>query len=418
MNQSATSVNSSNENVVQMQKEVKATGLGVCFLITDIDTSTGGVQSISLRLMNELNKQGVKTFVCARNYLNRQRDEQINGTQVFRSPIFKRFSAVLNSVSYLFYGLLWLIRRRKQYDVIHCQQIFAPAMLGLLARKILRKPVLVGVHRSGDSGEVTNLRKTPFRNIRIRQMQNADCWTVLSEEMREELESIGIAPEKIRFIPNSVVIPSETAYAPGIKKAYRAKLELPYEQIVVFSGRLSAEKNLDVLVKSWAKVYLQNPQAHLLILGKGGGFPDAESEVKALCSELNLDNTIHFLGFKSNPMEYLLAADVFVLPTSTEGMSVALIEAMAAGTAIITTDISANQYLCQNEVNSLLVAPGDIDRLAESLTRILNKPKLQERLGRAAREKACQDLSVEIMTNRYLGLYSSLIKKFEDSARK
>jgi len=415
MIQCAASINSSNENDVLRQEKTQAAGMGVCFLITDIDTSTGGVQSISLRLMNELNKRGAKTFVCARNYLNRQTDEQINETRIYRAPTFRRFPTVLNSASYLFYGLLWLIRHRKQYDVIHCQQIFAPAMLGLLARKILRKPVLIGVHRSGDLGEVADLRKAPFRSLRLRQVRNADCWTVLSEEMREELESVGIAPEKIKFVPNSVVIPSEVAYAPGVKNVYRAKLDLPYEKIVVFSGRLSAEKNLDVLVKSWAKVYQQNPQAHLLILGKGGGFPDVESEVKALCSELGLDKTIHFLGFKSNPIEYLLAADVFVLPTSTEGMSVALIEAMAAGSAIITTDISANQYLCQNEANSLLVAPGDVDRLAESLTRILNEPNLLEQLGRAAREKACQDLSVEVMTNRYLSLYLNLVEEFKDS---
>jgi glycosyltransferase involved in cell wall biosynthesis len=410
MSQSTVAINSLNKNVETMQGEIQTNKFGVCMLVTDLDSPTGGVQSISFCLLNELDKRGYKTLVCCRNYFNLQRNERRNGTLLHRTPTFNRFFVVFNSLSYLLDGLIWLIRHRDDYDIIHCQQIYAPAMLGLLAQTILRKPVVVAAHRSGELGEVNGLRKTPFRKLRVRQFHKANFWTVLSKEMQEEVESLGIPSKKIQLVPNATFIPKDAAYLSGIKNAYRAKLNLPYEQIVIFTGRLSAEKGLDVLVKAWEKIHKQNPLAHLLILGKGGGFPDIESEIKSLTNELKLNETIHFLGFKSNPTEYLLASDVFVLPSLTEGMSVALIEAMAAGLAIVTTDIPANEYLCQDNINSLLISIEDGDKLAEAVNNILRDPKLQERLGRAARERACQDLSVEVMADRYLNLYSKLIK--------
>lgn len=404
------------KNITGTGKRIETSTMGICFLATNIDASTGGVQRISLNLLQEFNKRGHKTFVCSRNYFKRQRDESVNQTLIHRSPTFKHFSAILNSVFYLLDGLYWLIRHRKQYDVIHCQQIFAPAMLGLLARTILRKPVLVGVHSAGSWGEINELKNSPLRAIRLWQLGSADCWVVLNHEMREELKGLGIAEEKIKLIPNATTIPNEAAYLPGVKQTYRAKLNLPYQHLAIFTGRLSAEKGLDILINAWSKISEQHPQAHLLILGQGGGFPDVESEIKALCHQLNLNETVHFLGFKSNPIDYLLASDIFVLPTRTEGMSVSIIEAMASGIAIVTTNIPPNLYLCHNNVNSLLVNPDDAESLAESVNRIFRNTMLQEQFGRAAREKACRDFSVEVVADRYLTLYAELVEATEVGA--
>ncbi len=398
------------KNRGRIDEKRKSDTIGICFLITDFDAETGGVQTISKNLLSELNKHGNQTFVCCRDYYNRQRNEHINGTLIHRSPTFKYFSTVLNSLSYLIDGLFWLIKNRDKYDVIHCQQIFAPAMLGLLAKKFLRKPVLTAVHSSGNRGEINDLKKSSSQGLRVQQFQKVDFWTVLSKEMKEEVESLGIPSEKIKLVPNAASIPKEAVYQNSVKQSYRTKLDLPYEQIVIFTGRLSAEKGLDTLISAWKEISEANPNAHLLILGKGGGFPDVESEIKELTNELNLNNTVHFLGFKSNPMDYLLASDVFVLPSLTEGMSVAVIEAMAAGLAMVVTDIPANQYLCQHNINSLHIKTKNADELTASVNSILANQELKERLGKAARERAERDLSIETMTDRYLTIYSELIK--------
>jgi glycosyltransferase involved in cell wall biosynthesis len=234
--------------------------------------------------------------------------------------------------------------------------------------------------------------------------------------MKEELQSLKIPPEKIQFIPNGVSLPTEVNFAVGVKELYRAKLNLPYKQIVVFTGRLSAEKGLDTLVRAWVKVHRQHPEAHLLILGEGIGkqvnfkaeFGNIENELRSLLASLNLDNVVHLLGFKPNPTDYLLAANLFVLPSRSEAMSVSLIEAMASGTAVIASDIRGNHALCENEVNSLLFPLEDETALAQVIVRVLSNSEVEEKLGRAARKKAESDLTVEVMTDRYLNLYSSL----------
>lgn len=328
-----------------------------------------------------------------------------------RSPTFKVLPGVFNSLAFFLTCLLWLVKNRKKYDVIHCQQIFAPMVIGALAKALIGKPFVVGVHSTGSWGEINQLKNSPFRFLLLKFLQTADAIVVLNQDMRQELETLGIAANKIRFIPNGTKIPDEAAYQPGVRRKYREKLNLGYDKIAVFTGRLSAEKGLDVLVRSWQKVVEKIPQAHLLIIGKGGGVPDVETETKNLCRELGLEQNVHFLGFQSNPFDYLLASDAFVLATQTEGMSVSIIEAMAAGTGIVTTNIPPNLFLCENRENALLVDKTDASAFAERAAEILENQELNENLARAAREKAVKDLSIEVMGQRYIDLYSEFLEK-------
>jgi glycosyltransferase involved in cell wall biosynthesis len=91
-------------------------------------------------------------------------------------------------------------------------------------------------------------------------------------------------------------------------------------------------------------------------------------------------------------------------------MSNALVEAMACGTAIVATDIPANQEICTNEVNSLLVKPADSQGLAEVIIKLFDSQQLAENLGKQARKVAEENLSVETMASRYINLYREIIQ--------
>jgi hypothetical protein len=99
-----------------------APGLAVCMLITNMDSATGGIQIQSRRLLQNLDQRGVRTYVCARNHYHKARKEVLNGTFIQRSPVISGTFPALNSILYLVDALSWLIRNRKRYDVIHCQQ--------------------------------------------------------------------------------------------------------------------------------------------------------------------------------------------------------------------------------------------------------------------------------------------------------
>lgn len=381
----------------------------ICMLVTDFDAATGGLQKTSRQLLGELTRRGASTFVCARNYHARPRVEVQDGITIRRSPVVSRAVPALNSLIYLLDTMFWLVRNRRRYDVIHCQQMYGPAMVGLFAKLLLRKPVLVGLHMSGETlGEVAIARRMPFARFRLRQYREVDRWVALSSEMEREIHTLGVPPEQVVVIPNGAVPPGETAFDPETRRRYRAALGLSYPQIAVFTGRLSWEKGVDVLLRAWERVHEHRPDAHLLILGEGVPHRNVEPELRALQRSLGLEEVVHFLGHVSNVGEYLLAADISVLPTRSEGLSLALIEAMSAGTAIVTTNIPANLDIVEDGVSGLLVDPDDAEGLAAALTRIFDDPELGMRLGRTARDKAERDLSVESMASRYADVYSSL----------
>jgi glycosyltransferase involved in cell wall biosynthesis len=373
-----------------------------------MDSLTGGIQRHSRRLLQALNQRGVSTYVCARNYCGLARKEVWNGTFIQRSPVISSSVPAANSILYLLDALVWLIRNRERYDVIHCQQMFGPAMVGLLAKKLLRKPVLVRVTLTGETGEVSHVRRMALAGLRMRLLQGVDRWVALTTEMKSEISTLGVDPKRIVIIQNSTLLPAKAAFEPGVRAHYRALLGLDYSRIAAFTGRVSHEKGLDVLLHAWKLLQPKFPEAHLLLLGEGGLFRNVETELRALSHDLGLESVVHFLGHVDNVTDYLLASDLFILPTRAEGMSNALVEAMAAGTAIITTDIPANRDLIEDGENGLLVPPEDAQALAAAIERLWESPDLAEQLSAAAREKAETNLSLSTSTSKYLGLYEDL----------
>ena len=190
----------------------------------------------------------------------------------------------------------------------------------------------------------------------------------------------------------------------------RKKPGLGQKKVGVYVGRLSEEKNLDVLINAWGKVNEKDPDASLLMLGAGGDFRNVEDQLKEQVERLGLGDTVLFLGHVPNAKEYVLASDVFVLPTRTEGMSNALVEALACGAVVVATDIPANREICSHEENALLVPVGEVEALAESIKLVFGSQELSLRLASAARANAIEELSVDKMVDKYLGLYREVIE--------
>lgn len=384
---------------------------GLCMLTADIDSPTGGVQAQSVRLLRELSDRHIETYVCTRNYHRLKRQESREDVHIRRSPVVNREMSAANSCIYQFDAVAWLLLHRSAYDVIHCQQMFGPAMAALMAKPLTKKPVVVRVSSTGELGEVAGLRRMPLSALRIKQLKNVDHWVALTRQMASEIETIGISHDRISIIPNAAVLPPESAADPSTRNQLRQKLKLRSSKIAVYSGRLSSEKNLDVLLSAWVKVQEVFPDAHLLLAGAGGSFRNVEDRLRQMTEELQIKERVHFLGHVNNVFDHLLAADVFVLPTSTEGMSNSLVEAMAAGNAIITTDIEANREVVSDGETALLVPPRDVEALSGAIIRILQSPELGYRLGARARERAAQRHSVNSMTDAYLNIYEQVVSR-------
>jgi glycosyltransferase involved in cell wall biosynthesis len=162
---------------------------------------------------------------------------------------------------------------------------------------------------------------------------------------------------------------------------------------------------------AWKQTTQKHPNAHLLILGEGGAFRNVEDEVRQLAIDLHLSDTVHFLGRINDVNPYLLAGDIFVLPSSSEGMSNALLEAMAAGLGIVASNIPGNAQLIADGINGLLVPPGDVSSLSLALNCLLTDSALTAKLGKAAKQSAIENFSIDSVADRYINLYTELLQE-------
>ena len=383
--------------------------LSVVILVTNIDAPTGGVQKNTRLLLREFNKRGIATFACIRNYYRLPSNETIDGTVVHRSPVCGN-SMLLNGVLYFVDTIVWLIRNRSRYDVIQCQQMFGPTMAAAAASFLVRKPIVTRVTTSGTLGEVFHIRKMAFARLRLWLIRRVSIWVALTGDMAREIETLGVGRKNIRVIHNSTTIPDTTAFDDRAKLGQRTRLGLPGVKIGVFAGRLSEEKNLDVLINAWGLIAQRHPDALLLLIGEGGEFRNVESSLRDQVARMGLGDNVIFNGYVERPVEFLLASDVFVLPSRTEGMSNSLVEAFACGCAIVASDIPANTEICKHRVNSLTVAAGDPVSLADAVITIFESPELAKGLRIEARRLAEMKLSVDTMVDKYLATYVELVK--------
>jgi glycosyltransferase involved in cell wall biosynthesis len=282
-------------------------------------------------------------------------------------------------------------------------------MAAAVASYFVRKPIVTRLTTTGELGEVRHIRKMAFAAIRLRLIRRVTRWIVLTSAMKAELETLGITPEIVDVIPNSTEIPVRSAYDPNTRREMRETLELTGEKIAVYVGRLSEEKGLDILVDAWRSVRDHYPSASLLLIGGGGTYRNVETQLREQVAAAGLGDSIRFLGHVSNANEYVLASDAFILPSRTEGMSNALVEAFAAGASIVATDIPANRELCNDRLDSLLVPVGDADALAEAISKVFSSEETAVAIGKAARRKAEAELSVDRMIDSYMATYEKAL---------
>ena len=383
----------------------------VCMLATKFYATSdmgGGLERSARRLFQELLARGWRVVVLTRNYDGLQAREVIDGVEVIRLPLWGR-SRVMASLSYLLQALGWLWAHRRDYQLIHCHQSYAPATIGGLARWLWGAPVVVKISTADEFSERRMLERLPFFRMRRFLLRRVDRFVTVNRHAHAEFAQLGIAPDRIAHIPNGVAIPSAAAYEPSARAAARKRLGLVWGRIVLYVGRLSAEKNLPVLIAAWPQVVQRHPEAHLLFVGDGGTFRNVEPSLRAQVTRLHLQESVHFMGRVAETLDFFLAADCFVLPSSTEGMSNALLEAMAAGLPIVATRIPGNCAVITEGEHGLLVEPCDAQALSRAIITLLTSPEVADRLAQAARRRAEEQFALPRVGEAYGALYTELL---------
>ena len=364
----------------------------VAMIILEYYPLVGGAQRQLQQLIPELQEAGVKVTVLTRGRRGLPNREIVDGAEVVRLKAWP--PKPVASLQFTFLCLHWIGKNRP--DIIHAYSFLSPLTVGVIAKRLWQIPLIVKVLRGGKLGDPQRLQRRRFARQRLQQYrQHTDLFIEISNEIHVELDGLNIPPASRRFLPNGV---DTKRFAPvNDKKRLRIELGLPEGgPLVIYTGRLVAEKRLDQLVALWPSL---PSKCHLILLGDG---PELDS------LEARAAKNVHFLGRKSDVLPYLQAADIFVLPSATEGLSNALLEAMSVGLPVVATEVGGALDVIEDGVSGLLVKPDMPNQLQEALSTLLENSDLRAQLGNKARATMIERYSLNQIASAYLEIYRSL----------
>ncbi|GIW89252.1 MAG: hypothetical protein KatS3mg108_3576 [Isosphaeraceae bacterium] len=256
-------------------------------------------------------------------------------------------------------------------------------------------PVVLRPEGAGATGDLAWQKWGRFGSAIGARCRQADGFVAISSAVRRELEQAGYPPDRIYDLPNGVPVPA----TPWNRRAgWRA------EPRAVTVGRLAREKGLDVLIRAWPAVRERHPRATLWLYGEGPERPALER----LIEELGLGSWVRLGGGTEQVEARLREADLFILPSREEGMSVALLEAMALGVPVVATSIAGNRRLVVDYKHGRLVPPDDPEALAGAILDQWSDLDRAIHMGRAARSLVSQKYSIAAVARAHLELFERL----------
>lgn len=275
--------------------------------------------------------------------------------------------------------------------VAHYQAVLATLGLGL--RTVINTRHGMGGNRR--SGRLDWFyRKALFRTRSV---------AMVCDAARRDAVGRGIVPAaKAVVVPNGIRVQDFQPASAAMRERLRQSLRLaPGTCILGTVGRLNWAKDQACMIRAFARVHAQRPDAALVLIGDG----ELRPSLQQLAQAEGIADSVHFLGDRSDVRELLQGLDVFVLSSLSEGYSMALLEACATALPIVATDVGGNGEIVRDGLTGRLLPPSEPAALADALLALLQHPLQATGLGRAARAWVEQHGSLESMAGRYAALY-------------
>lgn len=297
-------------------------------------------------------------------------------------------------------GALRLARllRRERADVLHTHTLAAANALSRVAGRLVRVPVVSHLHIANHFRPATRALLASLDNASARF---AAALLAVSEDTRRAYVAQGY-PQRIRVVYNGVTAPS--ADPSGLREELSIPATAP---LVAEVGRLCDVKGQRELIDAIARL----PGAHAVFVGadleQRGAY---EHALRQRADELGVTDRVVFAGYRDDAARVVAAADVFALPSWTEGLPLVVLEAMALGRPVVATTVGGTPELVADGETGLLVPPRDVGALTAALKRVLDDEGLRRRLGKAGRLRVAERFSTEAMTRDVLAVYDEVTR--------
>jgi glycosyltransferase involved in cell wall biosynthesis len=364
----------------------------------------GGYERAAERLSLALADAGTRVLVIAERRDRRwPAVENIGGCEVRR--LYCCYRRRVHVVTSLLSLACFLLRHGRAFNVWHVHQYGHHAAVAVAMGYFLHRPVVLKLTSSAAMGIETALgRGLAGWILHFLHRRVAACITT-TDETRAEAIRFGIPLERIHLIPNGVDGAEFAPALPEERAAARGMLGLTCERLVLYVGRLSAEKDALTLLNAWAAVDSTLRKGALLALVGDG--PD-EDQIRVRAQTRDLAGSVHVAGARRDVAIWYRAADLYVICSRNEGLSNTMIEALASGLPVISTRVSGSSILVESPPAGLVVEVGDVESLATAIERLLADASMRKRLGKNARLAFEARFSLETLSKKMLLVYEKL----------
>jgi glycosyltransferase involved in cell wall biosynthesis len=289
------------------------------------------------------------------------------------------------------------LRRRLQADVTHAWDVRTLAQAAMSGR---RRPGQLLIGSLLATGEATRWTRRVLSSIHAR----VTAFTVPEESARKRLCEFGVAANRIHVIPPGVPRRSG-GEGPAARAALIKELQLPADaKLIAVAGPLRRHRHVDEAIWAFELVRVIHPAARLLVVGDG---PD-RARLEQFALQVSEPGAVQFLGYRADWTALVPGIDVYWQPNPSVTTPLALLEAAAAGTPIVASDVAAHRSAVKHERTGTLVKLGDRAEMVRATDELISNPARAVRMGQAAAERVAEKWSLDATLAAFDRLYERL----------
>jgi L-malate glycosyltransferase len=379
-----------------LRGDENATNIGlphILLVLDQIAVTLGGGERVALRLAALLPKYGYRVSILTFSVNMESSALKMSPCPVYVLPLSKTYDLRALRAAFQMRGFLERQQIRIVQTFFESSDLWAGAVTKMMSKaKLIWSRRDMGILRSGKHA------------VAYRLLSDVpDAVFAVSEQVRRHcIEVDGIDPERVLTIYNGL----DLAAWKSVPKADKASGRF----VISTVGNVRRVKGHDVLIRAAAVVVAHSPEVSFRIAGEVLE-PDYFAELQALVRELNLVDHVHFMGGVTDLREFLSSADIFVLPSRSEGFSNAIVEAMALSLPVVATNVGGNAEAVEDGVSGFVVPSEDPAAMAVVIARLLEDPVRAKAMGEAGKALVAEKFTIEAMMDQVTGAYARVLAR-------
>jgi glycosyltransferase involved in cell wall biosynthesis len=289
---------------------------------------------------------------------------------------------------------------RHGINIIHAHDYKSDLFAYLLRRQLCRHLILMS---TAHAWVMVGLRGAIYRRLDLWLMRRFDHLIAVSHATKDEMCAAGVPSSLISVIHNGIDTKTwkPAQASPSLRKELGLDGAFP---VIGYVGRIMPEKDLDTWLRAAALVSQKYPTARFVLVGEGKDSSTLD-QLKRLAAELGIAGRIYFPGYRENLVPVYAAFDLFVLSSRREGLPNSILEAMAMGLPVVTTDVAGAKELVLDGQTGYVSPQGDVHGIARALMALTDNEALRRRMGRSGQTRVEREFSFTARLQRIEALY-------------